>query len=315
MENKELLKYKLGTLMYCPANNETIADNILNKKWDLNTIVFDLEDAILPQVLQEATDILEGTLRKLKAHKGSTELPLMFIRVRDPEHLERVYARFYMFSDILTGFVLPKFDMTVAYQYMNIIHKINSTKNFYFLPILESPSVVKINRKHELQNIKRVLLEEASILGILVGSNDMCSYFGLRRNAHQTIYDVGVIRDVLVDIINVFRKDFVISGPIWEFFDGDNWEEGLRREFELDKLNGFIGKACIHPNQIPIIKECMKVDEYEYEDAVDLVNWTNKQGVLKSKHTGRMNEVTTNKSWGQITKILGDIYGIKKHES
>lgn len=122
MENKELLKYKLGTLMYCPANNETIADNILNKKWDLNTIVFDVENAILSQVLQEATDILEYTLRKLKVYNGSTELPLMFIRVRDPEHLENLNLDYLIFRNNKTSFMYKlspvQFDFNIKSWYL-----------------------------------------------------------------------------------------------------------------------------------------------------------------------------------------------------
>ena len=91
----------------------------------------------------------------------------------------------------------------------------------------------------------------------------------------------------------------------------ERWEKGLRKELELDRLNGFIGKACIHPYQIPIVKDCLKVDKYEYEEALDLVNWKENNGVKKNSNTGRMNEIATNKSWGEITKILGDIYGTK----
>ena len=154
---------------------------------------------------------------------------------------------------------------------------------------------MKYDRRKELYRIKKVLQDEKSILGILTGGNDMCSYFGVRRNSKQTIYDIGVIRDILVDIINIFSKDFVVSAPIWE----------------LDRVNGFIGKACIHPKQIPIVKDCLKVDKFEYEEAMELVHWKQNNGVIKNSNTGRMNEIATNKSWGEITKTLGDIYGTK----
>lgn len=311
MENKEILKYKIGALLYCPANKEDIAENILHKKWDLNTIVFDLEDAILPQFTYSATIKLEDTISKLFNKKDEMELPLIFIRVRTSSHLEEIYSRFCKYKEIITGFVLPKFDMSVATNYLRVIRKININNDFYFLPILETPNIMTFDRRKELYKIKRVLQDEKSILGILTGGNDMCSYFGIRRNSKQTIYDIGVIRDILVDIINIFSKDFVVSAPIWEYFDGENWEKGLRKELELDRLNGFIGKACIHPYQIPIVKDCLKVDKYEYEEALDLVNWKENNGVKKNSNTGRMNEIATNKSWGEITKILGDIYGTK----
>lgn len=315
---KERLKYALGALMYCPANNDTIAENILNKKLgDLNTLVLCLEDAILPQFLDEATDILEVTLKKLQDAKQKNNIqdfPLIFIRVRSPRHLETVFSRFYMFYDIITGFVLPKYDMTVAYDYKLIMHNINNYRKFFFLPILESPILMDVSvRKKQLIEIKESLLNEESILGILVGTNDMCSYYGLRRNAQQTIYDIGVIKDVLVDIVSILGKDFVINGPVWEYFDGPDWESGLKTEIELDKINGFIGKACIHPNQIPVVNECLKISKFEYEDCTELLNWNILRGVKKSPHSGRMNEIATNKSWAERINILGQIYGIKEN--
>lgn len=305
---KEKLRYALGALLYCPGNNETIAENLISGKLDcVSTLVLCLEDAILPQFLKEATDILEQTLEKLK---NEDNLPLLFIRVRDPKHLEEVFARFYKYSNILTGFVLPKFDTSVSEDYIKVMRKINAYKKFYYLPILESAALTKHNRREELELIKESIAEE-NILGILVGSNDLCSYYSLRRNAKQTVYDIGVVRDILVDIVAVFRKDYVINGPVWEFFDGDAWKTGLKREAELDKLNGFLGKACIHPKQIMVVNNNLRVNEYEYEDAMDLLHWDTDKGVKKSRHTGRMNEIMTNKTWAEFVAVQAEIYGIK----
>lgn len=316
---KEKLKYALGALMYCPANNKKVAENILNKKFkNLSTIVLCLEDAILPQFLDEATNILEETLIQIQTEKRKNhinDLPLIFIRVRNPKHLEEVFKRFYSFYDIITGFVLPKYDMTVANEYLRIVRNINNYHKFYYLPILESSILMDCNcRRQVLNDIKNSLAKENSILGILVGSNDMCSYFGFRRNAQQTVYDIGVVRDVLVDIISIFGKDYVVNGPVWEFFDGPHWKSGLQREIELDKINGFIGKACIHPKQVEVVNECMKISYEEYEDALELVNWDIPEGVKKSPHSGRMNEIATNQSWAERIKILGDIYGVHPYK-
>ena len=52
-----------------------------------------------------------------------------------------------------------------------------------------------------------------------------------------------------------------MSGPVWEFFSSDNeeWKRGLRNELKLDKVNGFIGKTVIHPKQISVVNEALKV--------------------------------------------------------
>lgn len=312
--NREKLQYAIGALMYCPANNPTIALNLIQKKININTIVFCLEDAILPQHVESATNVLEDTLRKLAAQPKEEldELPLIFIRVRTPAHLEKVFTRFYQYHEIIQGFVLPKYDTIHAEEYLAVIHKINAYKQFHYLPILESPEIMKGNRIGKMLEIKESLLTtEQNFLGVLVGSNDMCSYYKLRRNALQSVYDIGIVRDVLVDIIAIFRKHFVVNGPVWEFFDGPLWEKGLRNEIELDKINGFIGKACIHPLQVAVINEAMKVDKGEYADAMQLLNWGSEEGVKKSPWTGRMNEIATNKTWAEEIENIGSIYGTK----
>lgn len=313
--SREEMKYALGTLMYCPGDNDTIADKIINEKFpDLNVLVLCLEDAVLLQNLDYATNVLENTLTKIMTAYDNNQdmrLPLLFIRIRNPQHLETCSKRFFKFRSILNGFVLPKYDQTVSEQYKRIINNLSYQK-FMYMPILESqPLIEAVNRRSLLTDLKNTLLTTNGILGVLVGSNDMCNYFGIRRNPYQTVYDIGVIRDILVDIICIMGKDFIVNGPIWEYFDGTHWEEGLRNEAALDKLNGFFGKSCVHPKQLKIIKDEMKVNPYDYEDAVEVLNWPHEKGVSKGKHTGRMNEVATHQLWAEKIYVMGKLYGLK----
>ncbi len=310
------MKYALGTLMYCPGDNEKIADKLINNKFpDLNVLVLCLEDAILLQNLDHATNILEDTLNKVQHEykkNSNINLPLIFIRIRNPEHLEYCAKRFFKFKKILNGFVLPKYDHTVSEQYKRIINNISYQK-FLFLPILESQVLIETaNRKEELIKLKEDMLSTHGIMGVLVGSNDLCNYFAIRRSPYQTVYDIGVVRDILTDIICIMGKDFIVNGPIWEYFDGDNWEEGLKREVELDQLNGFVGKSCVHPKQLATVKEAIKVNKNDFEDAEEILNWTSEKGVAKGKHSGRMNEVATHQAWARKIYTLGRLYGVKE---
>ena len=128
------------------------------------------------------------------------------------------------------------------------------------MPILESKTIADVgDRVNNLLIIKRHLDGIRDyVLNIRVGGNDFCNLYGLRRSETQNIYQIGVIRDTLVDIINIFSSDYIVSGPVWEYFGKDYsepWAIGLRKEIEMDRLNGFIGKTAIHPSQIPIINE------------------------------------------------------------
>ena len=101
------------------------------------------------------------------------------------------------------------------------------------MPILESKMIANIgNRIPTLLEIKAVLDSMREyILNVRVGGNDFSNLYGLRRAADQNIYQIGVIRDILMDIINIFAADYVISGPVWEYFGTDlsgQWAIGLK---------------------------------------------------------------------------------------
>ena len=55
------------------------------------------------------------------------------------------------------------------------------------------------------------------LLFIRVGGTDFSSKFGLRRSVDSSIYNVRVVSDCLIDIINMFARDgqdYVISAPV-----------------------------------------------------------------------------------------------------
>ena len=151
-------------------------------------------------------------------------------------------------------------------------------------------------------------------MNVRVGGNDFSNHFAVRRHYDETIYDILPIANILSDIITVFGREYVVSGPVWEFFSSDNneWKHGLERETKLDKLNGFVGKTVIHPNQIPVVNEVLKVSKKDYQDALSILGWnqTNILQVSKSVGGERMNEVKTHGNWALKIITLAEIYGI-----
>ncbi len=316
--NNEYLQYMLGGLLYTPAVNDTIADKILNNSYEcLTSVAFCLEDAIMDSALEKAEETLMHTLEKLQY---KDKLPLIFVRVRNPKHLKSLNIKLTAYSDIITGYILPKFDMSNGVEYIEGLKIINkeSGKPFYAMPILETAAIAdKTIRITELTAIKELLLESREhILNVRVGGNDFCNLYGIRRSSSQSIYDVGVVRDILIDIVNIFAKDFVVSGPVWEYFGNasdEQWAIGLKNELELDRINGFIGKTAVHPSQLPIIFDSLKVTAEDYNDSESILSWNHKKyGVEKSDVSSRMNEVNCHKKWAERVQILGNVYGIKE---
>lgn len=314
------MKYSVGPLMYSPALNNKIANTVIQGTLgDKYSMALCLEDTIAPDMVETAELQVKETLRQLyeASQKKEMYLPKVFVRVREPEQMERIFQSVKEYQEIFTGFIFPKYTVTNAAAYNQEMIKINeiSDKKIYMMPILESKDIVDFRtRKGVLGEIKdHVDSMNDLVLNVRVGGNDFSNEFAARRHYDETIYDILPIAQILCDILTVFSREYVVSGPVWEFFSSDNdeWKKGLRQELKLDRLNGFIGKTVIHPKQIPVVNEMLKVTSKDYEDAKAILNWDN-SGLQVGKSFGgeRMNEVRTNYNWAKKTMLLSELYGI-----
>lgn len=312
-------KYSVGALLYTPALNKTIADNIINEKITQPfSLAFCLEDSISENSIEEAETQLVLTLKRLysKKHLGFY-MPKIFIRVRNANQVLKLFQEIKECCEIITGFIFPKYSTMNADEYNDALLKINSENgnHIYMMPILESSDIVDFRTRYEvLGGIKnKIDYMRDYVLNVRVGGNDFSNVFSSRRHYDETIYDILPIAQVLGDILTVFSREYVVSGPVWEFFSSDNdeWKRGMIKELKLDKLNGFIGKTVIHPKQIPVVNESLKVSQKDYEDAKSILSWNEKYLQVGKSFAGeRMNEVKTNINWAHKTMVLAEIYGV-----
>lgn len=331
---KEILQYAVCGLLYMPATNVKIADDIINKHLPkMSSICLCLEDAIGDDMVKKAELCVKEVLKKLydAVHDNVItidNIPLIFIRVREPKQITRLYklCGSRAFS-MLCGFNLPKFDKSNCDEYLSAFEPVlqayikSNKRPLYIMPIIESKNVMYRQRRMDQLiyiNDKLVLFSDY-ILNIRVGATDFCSLFGIRRNIHSTIYDMNVIADCLSDIVNVFARNYVVSGPVWEFFNSKgepgDWSEGLQKELFLDKLNGFFGKTCIHPSQLKYVQENSIVTYEQYKDATAILGMADGLiGVKKGYNNNKMNEVKTHSSWAKKIIGLASVYGVLAEE-
>lgn len=303
--------------MYIPALNDAIVDVLLKKKIkEKFSIAICLEDSIKEEAVIDAEINLIKNLEILKSSYKMIEYPNIFIRIRNIEQLKKIYSNIVKY-EFITGFIIPKYSLNVCEEYTKLIKLINETsdRKIYFMPILEGKEYIDLNtRIDKLIKLKENMEEiREYILNIRVGGNDFCKCFAIRRNVKQTIYDIGVVRNILIDILSIFSREYVISGPVFEYFNGSNmeWIDTLEKECQLDKLNGFVGKTIIHPNQLEIVNKQFQVSKEDYEDAISIVEWNeSSMGVKKSVSGNRMNEVKVHLEWARKTLVLAEIYGV-----
>lgn len=313
--------YDVGALLYCPANTKKCIVETLENERFLKpfSLAFCLEDTVREDAVEDAENDLYSILRNISvaSRKKQFYLPLVFVRVRSPQQLRKLAVNYCEFSDILTGFILPKFFVENCDAYIEAIQVIQKTinPNYYYMPIFESASMIALKTRYDyLEEVKNKLAVVSDrILNIRVGGNDLSHAFGLRRHVDNTIYDVKPVANILVDIVTTFATQYVVSGPVWEYYAGDGWDAGLKREVELDLMSGFVGKTVIHPNQIPVVNEALKVSAADYRDACNILNWQSDdaQLVSASANSNRMNEYNTHVNWANRTICLARKYGIK----
>ena len=182
------------------------------------------------------------------------------------------------------------------------------------MPIYENSSIIDLrNRIDILYSLKDSLFQiEDLVLNIRVGGNDLCHMFGFRRHSNESIHRIKPISNIFSDIITVYGLDYIVSGPVWEYYSGDNWEKGLIQEIQDDKLCGFTGKTVIHPNQIPIVNKEYQVTRTDFNDAQAILNWNKHSNafVSGSEAKERMNEYKTHINWAQQTVYRAEAFGI-----
>lgn len=342
------LQYCLGATLYMPGTKD-IKEKVVNHQLAVTSLVMCCEDAIkeedLPIAEQNILDHMDYFANLIETGKLShDDIPLIFVRVRNPEQFESFAARMTAKqASVLTGFNFPKFSSKNALKVLQTLVKVNSRLGviLYGMPILEGSEVAFRELRNQELLLLRNILEpyKELILNIRVGGTDMSSLFGVRRGINSTVYDIMPVRDALSDVLNFFNRynDYCVSAAVWEYFraykDDDindiikrNFHnalikgqeivnpaiDGLMKEVLIDRANGFVGKTIIHPTHAKFVNAMFTVVEEEYNDAVQILHTSG--GVVKSEHGDKMNEIGPHRRWAEKIVRRAEVYGVVKTE-
>lgn len=312
--------YSVGPLLYCPGNRKTIAQAIIRQKFgDSFSLSLCLEDTISDLHVEEAERCLCSSIRQIRESMETLSfyVPKIFIRVRYPKQITRMRALLGDDCRLISGYILPKFSPENADAYIQEIIAANepSDRPVYLMPVYESACLTDLRRRADiLYELKEKLSAvEELVLNIRVGGNDLCNLFSFRRHENESIHSIRPVSDIFSDILTVYGMDYVVSGPVWEYYSGDGWEEGLRSEIADDKLCGFIGKTVIHPNQIDIVNRAYQVTPKDYADACSILNWDRAsiRDVSANPSGERMNEKKTHTNWAKKILWMSETFGIR----
>ncbi|MER7520732.1 HpcH/HpaI aldolase/citrate lyase family protein [Streptomyces sp. NPDC126499] len=346
------LAVALGATLYSPATRPRLADDVRKQAArGVVSMVLCLEDSISDADVEAGEDNLVrqfAALADLAASPG--DLPLLFIRVREPRQITDLVARLGETVRLLSGFVLPKFTETRGRPFLEALTAAEqaSGHRLFAMPVLESPELLHLETRAETLAGIAALTDKyrERILALRLGVTDFCSHYGLRRSPDMTAYDVQIVAHVIGDVVNVLgRSDgtgFTITGPVWEYFrpgermfkpqlrrspflEGRAEDlrtaliqhdlDGLLREIELDRANGLLGKTCIHPTHVVPVHALSVVSHEEFSDAQDILRpERGGGGVLRSAYTNKMNEVKPHRAWAERTLRRAEVFGVARED-
>ncbi|MFE7357528.1 HpcH/HpaI aldolase/citrate lyase family protein [Streptomyces sp. NPDC057543] len=344
-----MLSAALGATLYSPATRPRLAEDVIKQAGrGVVSMVLCLEDSIDDSEVVAAEENLVRQFADLAAR--GAEVPLLFIRVREPGQIADLVQRLGSTVRLLSGFVLPKFTEERGVPFMEALVKAEKVcgQRLFAMPVLESPELLHLETRAEtLQGIARTVDKyREQVLALRLGVTDFCSAYGLRRAPDMTAYDVQIVGAVIADVVNVLgRADgtgFTITGPVWEYFrlqermfkpqlrrspflEGRAEElrtaliehdlDGLLREIELDRANGLLGKTCIHPSHVAPVHALSVVSHEEFSDAQDILRpERGGGGVLRSVYTNKMNEVKPHRAWAERTLQRAEVFGVARED-
>ncbi|MFE0648090.1 HpcH/HpaI aldolase/citrate lyase family protein [Streptomyces sp. NPDC059534] len=350
------LAVALGATLYSPATRPRLADDVRKQAArGVVSMVLCLEDSISDGEVEAGEDNLVRQFADLAAGAVPdadtvTDVPLLFIRVREPRQITDLVDRLGETVRLLSGFVLPKFTETRGRAFLEALTQAERTsgRRLFAMPVLESPELLHLETRAEtLAGIASITDKYRDrVLALRLGVTDFCSAYGLRRSPDMTAYDVKIVANVIADVVNVLgRSDgtgFTVTGPVWEYFrpgermfkpqlrrspflEGSAEDlrtaliehdlDGLLREIELDRANGLLGKTCIHPTHVVPVHALSVVSHEEWSDAQDILRpEQGGGGVLRSAYTNKMNEVKPHRAWAERTLQRAEVFGVAKED-
>ncbi|MEV6311104.1 HpcH/HpaI aldolase/citrate lyase family protein [Streptomyces sp. NPDC051840] len=344
----QVLSAALGATLYSPATRPRLADDVIKQaRLGVVSMVLCLEDSIDDAEVVGAEANLVRQFADLD--ERAADVPLLFIRVREPEQISDLTRRLGTSVRLLSGFVLPKFTEERGELFLEALTAAGAVSGhrLFAMPVLESPELLHLETRGEtLRGIARTVDKYRDrILALRLGVTDFCSAYGLRRAPDMTAYDVQIVGAVIGDVVNMLgRADgtgFTITGPVWEYFRlqermfkpqlrrspfaGQAEElrttliehdlDGLLREIELDRANGLLGKTCIHPSHVLPVHALSVVSHEEYSDAQDILRpERGGGGVLRSAYTNKMNEVKPHRAWAERTLQRAEVFGVARED-
>jgi len=204
----------------------------------------------------------------------------------------------------LDGFVLPKVTRTVLPEYLQLLRG----RDHLIMPTLETREVFD---EREMIALRKIFERDAvreRILSLRIGGNDLLSLLGMRRPRGRTLYQTP-LGLVISRLVTTFKPSgFNLSAPVFEYLDD---VETLVREVHEDLAHGLIGKTAVHPDQVPVIEACYRIQASDLEMANQILR---EDASAVFRMHGSMCEPATHQNWAHRLRKSASCFGLHDGE-
>ncbi|MFI8479226.1 HpcH/HpaI aldolase/citrate lyase family protein [Pseudomonas sp. NPDC078700] len=296
--------YALGATLYMPAMRSDLLDVVFATKLpELRSLVVCLEDAVAETDVCSALQNLSDLLGSIAARGGRpVGAPLLFVRPRDAE-MAAVLNDWPLMRHV-DGFVVPKLTLSNLAAWEKAV----TNPDLYLMPTLETPDVFNPNAMVELgQALKASLFER--VIALRIGGNDLMGCLGLRRTPTTTLYStpMSYVIPMLAGVMG--SQGFALTAPVFEQLANPDL---LNAELELDIAHGLVGKTAIHPSQVSVIQDALRVSLEDLNSAKLIVS---DLAPAVFKHNDVMCEPATHYKWAMRTLERARWLGVKQTET
>ncbi|MFA5818795.1 MAG: aldolase/citrate lyase family protein [Bacteroidales bacterium] len=238
--------------LYLPGNTPGLMINAGLHSAD--GIILDLEDSVAPEKKDEARFLVRNALRQIN-FCGAERM----VRINQGERgLEDLH---FVIPHNVNLILIPKCESadyvkSVDNEIAAIKTKLNLNNQVFLMPIIESALGV--------ENSYEIARSSGNVVAIAIGLEDYTADLSVPRTAEgkESLY----ARTRLV----VAARAAGIQ-PIDSVFSDVGDMEALKQNVLTSKALGFEGMGCIHPRQIPVIRQGFAPDETDMEKSKKIV--------------------------------------------
>ena len=262
------------SLIFVPGNNPRFLEKAKSLSADI--VCFDLEDSVPDKEKKKARTLIKNALKKRNQYSVS-----VFVRTNSPNSNKIEADLNEIVQKGIDGIVIPKVDSAKEIKKIektiSSLEKKRKIRGIRLIPSIESALGV-INCYEIASSSKRI---DALVFGIFDLLNDVGIEYtkGNPQGAKYSRYKVPIAATA--------AGVYAIDG-IWQDI---NDASGLKKDCEIGKSLGYVGKSVIYPDQIKIVHKIFHPNKTEIawaKKVCDIYKKSSKKGKGATVIDGKM---------------------------